>query len=112
LPDFLKQHGIIGIAGIDTRALTRRIRIHGALRGILSTEITDEAQLVRMALAAQPMEGSNLVQQVAPKSVGEWDQPLWTLAPEGHHPNHPNGSHVVAIDCGIKQNILRYLVDK
>jgi len=112
LPDFLKLHGILGIAGVDTRALTRRIRIHGALRGILSTEVTDEAELVRMALAAQPMQGANLVQQVAPKSVGQWDQPLWALAPDSHAITKGDGCHVVAIDCGIKHNILRYLVEK
>jgi carbamoyl-phosphate synthase small subunit len=112
LPDFLKQHGIIGIAGIDTRALTRRIRIHGALRGIISTEIADESRLVKMALDAQPMEGANLVQQVSPKRVEEWDKPLWTPAPSGSELHTAGECHVVAIDCGIKHNILRYLVDQ
>lgn len=112
LPDFLKQHGIIGLSGIDTRALTRRIRVHGALRGVLSTEVLDEAELVRLALAATPMEGSNLVAQVAPKAVGAWDQPLWTPAPTNHDAPRTGECHVVAIDCGIKHNILRHLVER
>ena len=66
LPDFLKQHGIIGIAGIDTRALARRIRIHGAVRGIISTEIKDDLELVKRARESESMVGANLVRRVSP----------------------------------------------
>lgn len=110
LPEFLKQHGVIGISGIDTRGLTRRIRIHGALRGVLSTEVADEIKLVKMALDAAPMEGSNLVERVSPRQSGPWTQDLWT-PDDVHEPSTPAECHVVAIDCGIKQNILRHLVD-
>jgi len=107
LPEFLKSHDLVAIAGVDTRALTRRIRIHGALRGALSTEITDDLALVRMARQSQDMSGANLVDCVTPAETSQWFEPLWQSAP-------PGGAircHIVAIDCGIKRNILRYLVE-
>src|SRR5262245_12024953 len=100
LPDFPRQHHVIGIAAIDTRAPTRRIRIHGALRGVLSTEVTDEIKLVKMALDAAPMEGSNLVERVTPAKPGPWTQALWSPG-DVHEPKTPAECHVVAIDCGI-----------
>src|SRR6478752_606343 len=57
LDEYLKQNRIVGIEGIDTRALTRKLRISGAMRGILSTEILDDAQLVSRARAAKEMKG-------------------------------------------------------
>ncbi|GMU80488.1 MAG: carbamoyl-phosphate synthase small chain [Planctomycetota bacterium] len=111
LPDFCRKHGVIGIAGIDTRALTRRIRIHGALRGVISTEIKDEKELVRMAMAAPSMVGANLVEQVASREPAEWAQPLWLPESEAHKPVTTRTTHVVALDCGIKHNILRNLYD-
>ncbi len=109
LPEFLKQHGVLGIAGIDTRALTRRIRIHGAMRGVISTEIAEEIELVRLAMQAPAMEGANLVNLVKPASTGGWTGPLWTETPVIQAPT-VSPCHVVAIDCGIKHNILRHLV--
>lgn len=109
LCDFLAQQGIIGLAGVDTRALTRRIRVHGALRGAISTEIASEIELVQLAASAAPMVGSNLVQAVMPPSFGEWSEPLWSPT---HSPAPKTADvHVVAIDCGIKRNILRHLAD-
>ena len=61
LPDFLQQHGVPGIEGIDTRALTRHLRMHGAMRGMVSTSITDPAELVMQAKSLPSMEGQNLV---------------------------------------------------
>lgn len=108
LSEFLRKYDVMGIAGIDTRALTRRIRIHGALRGVLSTEIADEMRLVQMAIDASPMNGANLVDVVAPSAVSEWSRPLHEM----DMPATSGGAarcHVVAIDCGIKHNILRRL---
>ncbi len=121
LPELLKRHGIVGLAGIDTRALTRRIRMHGALRGVISTEILDELELVRHAAAVPSMAGANLVERVAPERPATWSEPLWQ--PDGSWP--PNnraaaaaapapspsghGPRVVVLDCGIKHNILRHL---
>ncbi|GIX07707.1 MAG: hypothetical protein KatS3mg115_2110 [Candidatus Poribacteria bacterium] len=59
---FLERHGILGIEGVDTRALTRRIRVWGAMRGVLSTECDDPEELVRRARAVPAMEGLDLVQ--------------------------------------------------
>ncbi len=109
LRDFLARHDVVGLAGVDTRALTRRIRVHGALRGVLSTEIHSDVELVRLARAAQPMAGANLVEQVAPREPGTWSQSLGPLARAGRAPG-ATGCHLVAIDCGIKHNILRHLV--
>jgi len=109
LHEFLSERGIVGLAGIDTRALTRRTRIHGALRGVISTEVSDDLALVEMARASQPLTGVNLVQAVAPKESTPWTQGLW-------HPAGGEGApesvrcHVVALDCGIKREILRHLV--
>lgn len=129
LSDFLATHGVLGLAHVDTRALTRRLRIHGALRGVLSTEIHDPLKLVQMARAAQPMAGANLVQAVAPAGPGTWDVPLWhpadtpagqcgtsyqPVAPDrkcgtGYQPVAPAPRcHIVAFDCGIKHNLLRH----
>jgi carbamoyl-phosphate synthase small subunit len=114
LSEFLSDCGIVGLVGVDTRALTRRIRVHGALRGALSTEVRDDVALVELARAAAPMAGANLVQSVAPSETAAWSQPLWSPTDpncQSSTVNRQSNSHVVAIDCGIKQNILRHLVE-
>ena len=108
LSNYLKQQGIIGIAGIDTRALTRRVRVCGAMRGAISTEL-DEVALVAAARGASAMVGSNLVDQVQPHENCPWSEPSWSFAEQPATPN-AGTHHVVAIDCGIKHNILRQLV--
>jgi len=128
LPGFLAAHGIVGLAGVDTRALTRRIRVHGALRGALSTELLDELRLVELARSAPLMSGANLVDAVAPRCIGSWSSALpapWqqrcaasagSTAPPDAAPQHdrqapaPRPPHIVVIDCGVKYNILRWLV--
>jgi len=106
LPEYLCRRGIVGLAGVDTRAITRRVRVHGALRGALSTEL-GEVALVESARHATPMAGANLVARVQPHDVCTWSTPLWAA---GDRPRvtQPAG-HVVTIDCGIKHNILRHL---
>jgi len=108
LPKFLAAHGVIGLAGVDTRAITRRTRIAGALRGVLSSEITSDLELVRLARDAAPMAGANLVQQVAPAAITTWpaDSPQPTSSQSSPAPGK---CHIVAIDCGIKHNIPRLL---
>jgi carbamoyl-phosphate synthase small subunit len=98
LHEFLESAGIIGLAGVGTRTLTKRLRERGALRGVISTEISDPAQLVAKARTASPMEGQNLVEQVRPN--GER-----VVSAESARSVIP----VVAMDCGIKSNILREL---
>lgn len=114
LPEFLESQNIVGILGVDTRAITRRVRIQGALRGVLSSEILDDLELVRRARAADSMEGANLVEQVSPTAAADWAQPLWRLdANRGDAARQApgRGAHIVALDCGIKLNILRHLAD-
>ncbi len=98
LRDYLTAAGVIGLAGIDTRALTLRLRARGSLRGVLSTELADPAELVSRARTARGMEGLDLVQSVRPQ--GER-----ICAPEHDAPRR----EVVAVDCGIKNNILWHL---
>lgn len=111
LPDYLKQHNIPGIYGIDTRALTRKIRVSGAMNGGISTEILDEAELLELISAAPNMKGLNLVQEVSTKSVYEWSDPttsVWEFKPDTSV-NISQPLTVVAIDFGVKRNILRRL---
>ena len=110
LPDYLKQHHIPGIYGIDTRALTRKIRAVGAMNGGISTEILDEAELLQQVLAAPQMSGLNLVREVTTSKVYEWSDPtttVWEFNPSA--PTADGALTVVAIDFGVKRNILRRL---
>jgi carbamoyl-phosphate synthase small subunit len=111
LPDYLKAHNILGIYGIDTRALTRKLRSAGAMNGGISTEILDPSELLKQVVAAPSMAGLNLVQEVTTKEVYEWSAPTdsrWEFRPvttvDAEEP-----LTVVAIDFGIKRNILRRL---
>src|SRR4051812_30186470 len=96
LDEYLKQNNIIGIAGIDTRALTRRLRVTGAMRGVLSTEILDDAALVDRARHSAKMIGADWVQAVKPEKAYSWseDEGAW----KAHSVNRGDGLHVVALD--------------
>src|SRR3954469_20971492 len=110
LDEYLKQNNIVAIEGIDTRALTRKLRISGAMRGILSSELLDDAQLVDRAKHGAQMEGADWVQAVKPTADYSWDQDLgdWSIGAV----EHGDGLHVVALDCGAKSNILRNLAER
>ena len=110
LADYLAKWNIPGIEGIDTRALTRRLRVAGVMRGVLSTEPATDEELVARALAIPKMDHCDLVQVVKPDAAYDWAngfQSPFALAPR----NRPARFNVVAIDCGIKWNILRNLVE-
>ncbi|WP_416667698.1 glutamine-hydrolyzing carbamoyl-phosphate synthase small subunit [Egbenema bharatensis] len=110
LPDYLKQHNIPGIYGIDTRTLTRILRSSGAMNGGISTEVLDPAELLRQVQGAPSMAGLNLVKEVSTKEVYEWSDPtsdIWEFRPTLTASEEP--LTVVAIDFGIKRNILRRL---
>jgi carbamoyl-phosphate synthase small subunit len=107
LSAFLKEHEIVGLAGIDTRALARRIRIHGALRGILSTEILGDLELVERVRASDSMVGANLVPRVTSNVSRSWSESL-----HAHRMPVPAGRRIVVLDCGIKFNILRHLAER
>lgn len=110
LDAYLKEHGIIGLQGIDTRALVRHIRDHGAQTGVLSTIDTDPASLVAKAKAAPSIVGRDLVREVTCKEPYHWTEGTWDLE-NGYQPRQGEGRfRVVAYDFGIKRNILRNLV--
>ncbi len=111
LPDYLKEHNIPGIYGIDTRALTRKIRSVGAMNGSISTEILDPAELLEQVQEAPDMMGLNLVKAVTTREVYEWSDSTdstWEFRPVADVADGENFT-VVAIDFGIKRNILRRL---
>jgi carbamoyl-phosphate synthase small subunit len=111
LPDYLSEHKIPGIYGIDTRSLTRKIRSAGAMNGGVSTEILDPEELLRRVQAAPSMAGLNLVQEVTTREIYEWNEPSeleWNYCPPQVEPSGEPLT-VVAIDFGIKRNILKRL---
>lgn len=106
LDAYLKRHNITGIAGVDTRALTRHIRDKGAQMAAIGRE--DVKTLHDRAKSAPPMEGLNLADAVSTRERYTWDKGtgVWAVTPA-----EALSRHVVAIDYGIKLNILRCLVD-
>ena len=108
LEDYLREHGIVAIQGIDTRALTRHLRDHGAQEGIISTVEADADRLVERARALPGLVGRDLVTEVSVAEPHGWDQGTWDLARGYTAPPEPR-FRVVAFDSGIKQNILRQL---
>ena len=113
LEDWRAQEGVTGIAGIDTRALTRRLRTEGALRGVLCTDdaIADTA-LVAQAQASAGLVGKNLVATVSRTEPLAWSDDLGEWLPlQGKIPLSDKRYQVVALDCGAKLNILRNLTD-
>lgn len=111
LPDYLKQHKIPGIYGIDTRDLTRKIRVLGAMNGAISTEILEPEKLLMKIQAAPKMAGLNLVKEVTTKEVYEWSETTdkhWEFSPKTKELQGENLT-VVAIDFGVKRNILKRL---
>jgi len=113
LDDYLAQHGVIGIEGVDTRALVRLTRERGALKGIVSTTDLDDARLVARAKASPGLVGRDLTAEVMPGEAVAWEPGfIGGLGPEPHH--YSNGArppHVVALDFGMKWNIPRHLVE-
>ncbi|MEO1999967.1 MAG: glutamine-hydrolyzing carbamoyl-phosphate synthase small subunit [Planctomycetaceae bacterium] len=114
LDAYLSAANVIGLQGIDTRSLVRRIRMRGAVTGVLSTEDLDDASLVAKAIASPELTGVDLVDQVIPNAVSEWDETLSELArPSTLESPAADSStvslHVVAIDYGMKWNIARHL---
>jgi len=129
LHGYLEKNGVVGLAGIDTRALVRHIRNQGALKGVLSSIDLDDASLVAKARCSPGLVGRDLVREVIPKQSRDWQERLspWTrLETDIPTANSPAASaapltqaaapderrpHVVAMDYGMKWNIARYLAD-
>jgi carbamoyl-phosphate synthase small subunit len=107
LSQYLKDFGIVAIEGLDTRALTRHLRDHGAQMGIISTTEGDPARLLERVRAHPGIGGVDLVREVTSPEAYEWREGLWEKpAPGGERPGR-----VVVYDFGVKFNILRNLVD-
>ncbi|MBM4332679.1 MAG: glutamine-hydrolyzing carbamoyl-phosphate synthase small subunit [Deltaproteobacteria bacterium] len=121
LSDFLKNHGIIGIEGLDTRALTKHIRTAGAMRGVLSTEDLNPDSLVEKARHSPSMVGSDWVHAVTCSRAYAWGDKgvmgtgtgLWEWGKgQAVSPSLAQKFRVVAIDFGIKHNIIRHLTSR
>jgi len=117
LGQYLQESGVVGISHIDTRALTRKIRLGGAMKGIISTDILEDRELVKMARESRGLVGMDLVQEVTCSKSSTWSQGFESKfsaqggdaarkLPEERKPR------IVAIDCGMKQNIPRNLVER
>jgi carbamoyl-phosphate synthase small subunit len=110
LEDYLEQNGVVAIAGVDTRAITRKLRIQGALRGSISTEVLDDAALVARAREWPGLVGRDLVKTVAPEQPFQWQRGFESPFAMEHRPQQGRFK-VIALDCGMKHNILRSLVE-
>lgn len=110
LPDWLVAQGRTGISGIDTRALTRRLRTGGTLKGVISTDAAlPDADLIAQARAWPGLDGVDLVQAVSCAEPYNWAEPADPQWETGRAAAAPARFHVVAYDFGIKHNILRRL---
>lgn len=121
LSSYLRRHGVPGIAGINTRALTLHLRTHGALKGAISTLLDSDgraAELVARAVAWEGLAGRDLVRDASCDATYVWHEPsagVWyTLAGERGGDEHPQAGtrqppHIVVFDYGVKRNILRRL---
>ena len=114
LSAWLQRHKIPAITGIDTRALVRRLRVGGAMRGILTTNATlSDLELVARAKLIPSMAGANLAAKVSPTEAGEWEGSLGEWRPRGISPASGTPRFkVAAIDCGAKRNIYRHLSER
>jgi len=98
LDKYLKENGILGIEGVDTRALTKHIRLKGAMKGAISTRDIDDKELVKRVKESAGLVGRDLVKEVIQREIREW--------------NKSGKYKVVVIDCGAKFNILRELAER
>jgi carbamoyl-phosphate synthase small subunit len=110
LDAYLKENGIVGIQGIDTRALVRHIRDKGAQTGIISSIDLDSERLVEKARKAPSIVGLDLVKEVTCRESYHWTEGPWDLKTGYQAAEKPARFKVVAYDFGIKRNILRNLV--
>lgn len=110
LERYLAEHNILGLEGIDTRALVRRLRVRGTMTGVLSTTDLNDGSLVRKALACPSIVGRDLVRQVVPGKAHAWEEGFISSFASQKLAPRPGCPHVVALDFGMKWNIPRCLV--
>ena len=111
LPEYLKRHGIVAVADIDTRRLTRILREKGAQRGAVMAGQVDEGAAIANARAFPGLGGMDLAKVVSTANPYAWTQGGWELG-KGYRQPADARFHVVAYDYGIKRNILRMLADR
>jgi carbamoyl-phosphate synthase small subunit len=111
LSDYLASNGIVGIADIDTRKLTRLLREKGAQAGCLMAGDIDEQQALELARGFPGLAGMDLAQVVSSKTLYEFKDGEWQLG-QGYTQPDQSRYHVVAFDYGAKRNILRMLVER
>ncbi len=111
LPEYLTSQGVTGIEGIDTRALTRHLRLHGAMRGYISTDVSDPSRVVELAKGLPSMEGLGLADRVCCDAPFTWSGTAMEPAKivDGTYAWSGTGPRLVVFDMGIKWNILRLL---
>ncbi len=115
LGEYLRRYNVVGIEGIDTRALVRKLRITGALKGVLSTVDLNDQSLVAKAKLSPGLVGRDLVREVMPTQPREWQENLnhWMkLEKDQPLADDAGKPHIVALDYGMKWNIPRYLRDR
>ncbi len=110
LSSYLKKYGIVAIAGIDTRKLTRVLREKGAQAGCILAGEPDQAKALAMARAFPGLNGMDLAKVVSAKASYAWSEAEWTL--DGYVQRREDRFHVVAYDFGVKKNILRMLAER
>ena len=108
LENYLTSHNVIGLCGIDTRSLVRHIRSQGAMKGVISSEQFDVADLIRLVQDSPGLVGRDLVREVVPQEARVWQVGLseWT---GWRSSSWDQPRHVVALDYGMKWNIARHL---
>lgn len=111
LPEYLKAHKVVAIAGIDTRKLTRLLREKGAQNGCIMAGAIDETQALTQAKACPSMAGLDLAKVVSSDRVFQWGEGEWVLGSGFSAPAEP-AFKVVAYDFGVKRNILRMLTSR
>ena len=125
LQHYLREHGIVAIAGIDTRALVRHIRSQGAMKGAISTIELEAQPLLAKVVNSPGLVGRDLVREVIPARARQWNEALHELDRQtrGQQPNSQSTAttsgeratqrpHVVCLDFGMKWNIARHLFDR
>ncbi len=112
LSEFLAEHGVVGIQGVDTRALTKHIRDAGAQQGIISTDDFDIQSLKKKLAQAPKIVGRDLVKEVTCRKPYVWKEGTWNIKDGYQKQSVPEEKkfRVVVYDFGVKQNILRHLV--
>ncbi len=114
LSTWLAENGIPGIGGIDTRALTHRIREHGAPKGVITTDPDgnfDRDALLKMAQDWPGLAGMDLAKTVTRDAGQDWSESVWSMVTDTYTTNADTDINVIALDYGCKHNILRCLTD-